>query len=81
MSQILLLAFDQLGAALSHVGGGLVLGLGRILLRPMGARDAWRRYSRAFPDAGCEAPAVPEPPETSWRITPWAGGVGFVVNF
>lgn len=81
MSQALLLGFEQPEAAIGHAAGGLVLGLGRILLRPTGARDAWRRYARAFPDAGCEEPTVPTSPETSWRFAPFGGGLGFEINF
>lgn len=79
-SQVLLLGLDQLGGALSHSIGGAILGLGRILLHPTSPRDAWRRYSRAYPDAACEEPVAP-PPETSWRVTPSAGGLGLTVRF
>lgn len=79
-SQILLLGLEQLGGALSHSIGGAILGLGRILLHPTSPRDAWRRYTRRYPDAACEEP-IPPPAETSWQFAPAPGGLGFTVRF
>ena len=50
----LLVGFDRLSAAYTHIIGGAVLGLGRLLFRPVGARSRWRRYRRQYPDAACE---------------------------
>lgn len=79
-SQILLLGLDQLGGALSHSIGGAIIGLGRILLAPTSPRDAWRRYSRRYPDAACEEP-VPSSPEASWNLGAEPGGLGLTVRF
>lgn len=70
MSSVLLIAFEQTGSAFSHLGGGLLLGIGRILLRPTGGRTAWQRYQRAYPDAGCEE-IVPDEPEAGLHVTPF----------
>ena len=57
----LLLAFDRPQGGYSHVIGGSILGLGRILTHPAGARDAWRAYLARFPDAACEEPVAVAP--------------------
>ena len=57
----LLAGFGRLSAAYTHGIGGAIIGLGRLLLRPTGARTAWRRYRRAHPDAACEEPVAAAP--------------------
>lgn len=70
----LLLAFQRPTGAILHSVGGAVIGLGRILLHPTGARDRWRRYRRAHPE--CDpVPSVPP----SARIMPH--GLGVRVDF
>lgn len=58
---LLLAGFGNLGGAFTHTIGGAIIGLGRLLLRPTGARPAWRRYRHAHPDAACEEPVSPAP--------------------
>jgi len=78
----LLVGLGRVNAAYTHSIGGAVLGLGRILLRPTGARAAWRRYRRAHPDALCEEEErVAEGPEASWRVVPSGFGLGLQVEF
>jgi hypothetical protein len=76
----LILAYGRETAAYTHVIGGVILGLGRILLHPTSARDAWRRYARAHPDAACEEPVAPDP-VTSWRLVPVGVGAGIRLSF
>lgn len=79
-SGTLLLAFERTTGAFTHMVGGMILGLGRVLLHPTGSRDAWRRYSRAHPDADCEEATAP-PPATSWQLMPYGIGAGLRVSF
>ncbi|MBX3270189.1 MAG: hypothetical protein KF729_08000 [Sandaracinaceae bacterium] len=58
-SSTLLLGFDRLGAAYTTIFGGIVLGHGRLLLRPRGTRGRWRAYRDRFPDAACDEAAAP----------------------
>lgn len=76
----LLVGFGRVNAAYSHSIGGAILGLGRLILRPRGARSAWRRYRRAHPDAPCEE-RVPDGQRASWRVVPSGFGLGFRVQF
>ena len=68
-----------------QAGGGIVIGLGRMLLHPTGAIDAWRVYADRHPDAGCEAiPARDEGPRfaiTPVGLGPGAGGLGLSLGF
>lgn len=78
----LLLVFNRPSGAMTHSIGGAVLGLGRILLRPIGSREAWRRYLRDHPDADCdEAPgaSVLEGPRVA--VVPYGIGIGLRVDF
>jgi hypothetical protein len=60
--------------------GGSVLAQGRVLLFPYGIRDAWRRYLRAHPDAGCEpGPAPARGP--SVNLVPTGLGAQLFVSF
>ncbi|MEZ4340551.1 MAG: hypothetical protein R3B82_28355 [Sandaracinaceae bacterium] len=79
-STTLLVAFDRLSAAYTTILGGIVLGHGRLLLRPRGARGHWRRYRRRFPDAACEE-TVAAPVDASFDVTPMGLGVGFTVRW
>ncbi len=76
----LLVAFDRPTGGFVHVAGGTVLGLGRLLLQPTGARSVWRRYRRAYPDAGC---VVGPPPAIQPRvaIVPYGLGLGVRIDF
>jgi len=77
---VLLTAFDRVSAAFTLAGGGAVLGLGRLLLRPMDARARWRRYSNRFEDAACEdAPAASIEPRL--RIGLNGAGLGVSLTF
>ena len=55
---------------------GLAVGEGRIWSYPWQAPGVLSEYERRFPKSG-----VPQPPETSWRIEPWGGGVRVVVHY
>lgn len=78
-STTLLVAFDRLSAAYTTILGGIVLGHGRLLLRPHGARGLWRRYRRRFPDAACEeGPTLAGP---TLQVTPVGAGVGLTLRF
>jgi hypothetical protein len=55
---------------------GLVVGEGRIWSYPWQPPGVLAEYERRFPKSG-----VPQPPETSWRLEPWGGGVRLVVNY
>jgi hypothetical protein len=79
-SGVLLLAFERTTGAYTHMIGGSILGLGRVLLHPTGSRDAWRRYFRAHPDADCEEITAPSP-GASWQLTPYGIGAGLRVTF
>lgn len=79
-STTLLVAFDRLSSAYTTVLGGIVLGHGRLLLRPRGARGQWQRYRRRFPDAACEEP-VAAPVPTTVDVTPMGLGVGLTIRF
>ena len=76
----LLVGFDRWGGAFSHVLGGIVLGHGRLLLRPTGSRSRWRRYRRQYADAGCER-VVASGPQPSFRIGAAGPGLGFSLRF
>lgn len=77
---VLLTAFDRVSAAFTLAGGGAVLGLGRLLLRPTDARGRWRRYSNRFPDAACEdAPAADVEP--TLRLGLNRAGFGLSLTF
>lgn len=77
----LLLAFQRAKGAILHSVGGAVLGLGRILLHPTGARDRWRRYLRAHPDAACDPAPHVAPIEPRAAIVPYGLGLGLRVDF
>lgn len=77
----LLLAFQRAQGAILHSAGGAVLGLGRILLHPTGARDAWRRYVRAYPDAACDEAPITTPIEPRAALVPHGLGLGLRVDF
>lgn len=80
-STTLLVAFDRLSAAYTTILGGIVLGHGRLLLRPRGSRGLWRRYRRRYPEAACEEP-MPDPlAAPSWTVGPHGLGVGFTLRF
>lgn len=74
----LLVGLQRPSGAIIHSVGGALLGLGRILLRPIDSRDTWRRYLRAYPDADCTM-AMPGP-DLSPRVTVVAHGVGLGVR-
>jgi hypothetical protein len=78
----LLLAFQRPSGAITHSVGGALLGMGRILLHPYGARDVWRRYLRDHPDADCtiEAPRAASY-EPSVQIVAHAIGLGIRIDF
>lgn len=77
----LLLALERPQGAILHSVGGAVLGLGRILLHPTGARDAWRRYLRAHPDAACDEPPIAAPIEPRAAVVPYGLGLGLRIDF
>lgn len=77
----LLLGLQRPSGAIIHSIGGAVLGLGRILLRPIGARDTWQRYVRAYPDADCTIASVPIEPSPRVAIVPHGVGIGLRVDF
>jgi hypothetical protein len=60
--------------------GGSVLAQGRVLLFPYGIRDAWRRYLREHPDAGCD-PGPPPARGPSVSVVPTGVGAQFFVAF
>ncbi len=70
----LLAGLQRPTGAIIHSAGGAILGLGRILLRPTAARDVWRRYVRAYPDADCTLAVAG--PDLSPRVNVVAHGVG-----
>jgi hypothetical protein len=77
----LLLAFNRPTGALTHSIGGAVLGLGRLLLHPTGARSIWRRYRRAYADAGCVDTPVTASIQPRVAIVPHALGLGVRIDF
>lgn len=79
-SALVLLAFERVTFAYTHVIGGSLLGLGRVLLRPTAARTLYRRYRRRYPDAACAPVASSEVP-VSWRVHSFGLGVGLTVEF
>lgn len=81
-SATLLLAFEQTTGAFLHSVGGVALALSRLLLRPTGARGAWRRYLARYPDAGCaSAEPVATSPGPTLRVGPTGVGIGLSVSF
>lgn len=82
-SLTLLLAFDRPTGAFTHIIGGTILGLGRVLLHPTGSRTAWRRYARAYADAGCEVRDEPiaRLPAPTLQVHPHGAGLGLTVRF
>jgi hypothetical protein len=78
----LLLAFDRASGAMTHSIGGALIGLGRILLRPTGSREAWRGYLRAHPDADCdEMPGVSMTSTPEVALVPYGLGLGLRIDF
>lgn len=75
-----LAALERTNGAFTHSIGGAILGLGRVLLRPMGSRGRWRRYRRAFPDAGCQ-PTAYRSPSPRLRIGLAGAGLGVRLTF
>lgn len=76
----LLLAFQRSSGAILHSAGGAVIGLGRILLHPTGARARWRRYRRAHP--ACEpSPSVASASAPRAALVPHGIGLGLRVDF
>lgn len=67
------------GAFILSVGGSFVA-QGRVLLLPTGIREAWRRYERAHPDAGCE-PLANDAPGPSVMVAPNGLGAALRVVF
>ncbi|MBX7194094.1 MAG: hypothetical protein K1X94_18720 [Sandaracinaceae bacterium] len=62
--------------------GGSVLSQTRVLLFPTGIREAWLRYHRAHPDAGCEPEALPaEASAPSVTVMPNGLGASLLVAF
>lgn len=80
-STTLLVAFDRLSASYTTILGGIVLGHGRILLRPRAARGRWQRYRRRFPDAACEDGEVAPVAGPSLDVGPMGLGVGLLLRF
>lgn len=80
-ASVLLLAFQRPQGALTHSIGGAVLGTGRILLHPFGARDAWRSYLRRHPDADCDATSIPAPVATRVQVGAHGLGLGLRIDF
>ena len=81
-STTLLLVFNRVSGAITHSIGGAVLGLGRILLRPTGSREAWRGYLRAHPDADCdETPGTSLTSTPAVAIVPYGLGLGLRIDF
>lgn len=74
-------ALDRVTGSYTHAAGGAVLGLGRIFLRPIGPRASWRRYRRAYADAGCEERASTGLPGPSVRLFSTGLGLGLQVRF
>lgn len=77
----LLLVFDRPVGAILHATGGAIIGLGRILLRPIGSRRAWRSYLRAHPDAACADAPMVRVPRPEARIVAHGLGLGLRVDF
>jgi hypothetical protein len=78
----LLFAFERPSGAIIHSVGGVLLGLGRILLRPTDSRDTWRRYARAYPDATCDRAVVTaRAPEPRVTVVSQGLGLGLRVDF
>lgn len=77
----LLLVFDRPSGAIIHSAGGAILGLGRILLRPTGSREAWRSYLRAHPDAACAETTVSAAPPPEVAIVAHGLGLGVRIDF
>lgn len=77
----LLLVFDRPSGAITHSIGGAVLGLGRILLRPIGSRAAWRSYLAAHPDANCDETSAGLAPAPTVALVPYGLGLGLRVDF
>lgn len=72
-----LLFLGDTSAAFLQAGGGIVVGLGRVLLHPAGAIHAWDAYLARHPDAACE-PIPPRERAPSVALLPSAtrGGLG-----
>jgi hypothetical protein len=54
-----LLFLGETVSAFLQAAGGMFVGLGRILLHPMGAATAWRIYRSRHPEAGCDDDPIP----------------------
>lgn len=87
-ASLTLLFLDQTTSAFLQAGGGIVIGLGRILLHPTGAIDAWRTYAATHEDAGCapEGLALQHDPAMRFAIAPvmlgrGGGGIGLTLAF
>ncbi|MGF1469657.1 MAG: hypothetical protein ACFCGT_26335 [Sandaracinaceae bacterium] len=72
-SLIHLLAFDRASSAYIQAAGGVVVGFGRVLLRPTDSRTFWRRYTTT--EGGACFPAQARRPEV--RVA----GLGVLVQF
>ena len=84
-ASLTLLFLGQTIPAFMQAGGGILVGLGRMLLHPTGAIDAWRRYSARHPDAGCEAVAARDGglrfAIAPVGLGPGGGGLGLALGF
>ena len=82
-SGVILLGLERTSGAFTHSVGGTILGLSRLLLRPMDARDAWRRYRARHVDANCTPIAEPiaELPGPDLRFGASAAGLGLSLTF
>lgn len=75
-ASLTLLFLGQTTGAFMQAGGGIVVGLGRMLLHPTGAIDAWRIYSARHPDAGCVPDEPPAHAEARARFVIAPVGLG-----
>ena len=77
-----LIGWQRVTGAFLLAAGGSIIAQGRVLLLPTGIREAWLRYHRRHPDAGCEPLAVSAPSvPTSVTILPTGLGASMLVTF
>lgn len=73
------LAFDRPLGAVQQMGGGILIGQGRISLHPIGIAEDWEQYAQTY--GSCDGGAIESASTPSWSFAPSPGGLGLQVRF